>query len=259
MRNKNKLPNLFLALLVLASMATCKREDPCENERPLDFKILERLDVADSLFVIDTTYNGAIITFEAPEGYLSYSWKIGNDPREFTRRKFNLDFDNTIGKINVRLIATRPRNADCNPKDDGVDTLTKSFVIVPFVTSKLPLYGTFVGYNTDEPTKKVTVIITFFGFDQGENLPYAEGARLWGLLPTPSCDGDKPDSSIRTPRILALYKVFYIPFSFYSSDCRMAIGGWGEVDANRQLRINYTKYTENPNQKIEKTFIGKKQ
>lgn len=173
-----------LLALTLAGSAvlgtSCERRstepepDICRTARanPLTFRFLENYGTPTP----DTAYSKQDITFEAPGApYTSYEWRIGNDARSFTQQKFTLYFyENNVGSFPVRLIARRPLNTRCFPKDDGVDTLTQVLTLLPRSFRQGPIYGKFQGSNTDAPRDTFTIRV-FQGADPynaGSPIPY---------------------------------------------------------------------------------------
>lgn len=131
--------------------------DPCAGTaaNPLGFQFLENYGTPTP----DTAYAKQTITFEAPGApYFKYEWQIANDPRSFTQRRFGLYFPaSAAGSLAVRLIAQRPTNLRCFPKDDGVDTLTRVLTLVPRYVYWAAIYGKFLGSNADAPRDTFTI------------------------------------------------------------------------------------------------------
>lgn len=125
--------------------------DPCIGAKanPLSFRFLENYGTPTP----DTAFTKQTISFEGPGApYTTYQWQVGSDPRSFTQRKFSLYFPEAAnGPYAVRLIATRPPNRQCFPKDDGVDTLTQVLTLVNRTQVPAAIYGKFLGSNTDAP------------------------------------------------------------------------------------------------------------
>jgi hypothetical protein len=101
------------------------------------------------------------IHFEADPLSDAVSWKIGTDTRIFTQRKFLLQFQSPIGKVDVRLIQRRTPNKACFPADDGVDTLYKSFNVVNGLLDN-PVLGRFKGYMVGHEQDTFTVTTHFY-------------------------------------------------------------------------------------------------
>ncbi len=164
MRGTRCIPILF----VLAVLTTgCPRHhpddpkpDPCAAlvARPLSISFIERFGTPTP----DTANSGQDITFEAAgRYYTSWRWKIGTDPREQTGQRVSLYFRPTeFGRLTVQLIGTRAPNTACDPKDDGIDTVQRTLVLMPYAAiARAPILGRFHGYNLDAPRDTFTVRI----------------------------------------------------------------------------------------------------
>jgi hypothetical protein len=138
--------------------------------------------------------NGALsnqsieVYFEASPFANSVQWKIGNDARVFTQQKFFLKFQSITGKIDVRLIQNRYSNS-CFPKDDGVDTLYKSFYVVDARVEQ-PILGRFKGSVVGQEQDTFTVTTHYFASTPGlqgyyflKNLPKGNNAIPRGDFP----------------------------------------------------------------------------
>lgn len=161
---KNTLPVLALLGSTLL-WAGCRDQapkpepDPCVGVKanPLTFRFLESYGTPTP----DTAFTKQDITFEGPGApYTAYEWRIANDPRRFTQRKFSLYFPEVLdGSYAVQLIARRPPNLRCFSKDDGVDTLTQVLTLVNYTASRpqSPVYGKYQGSNSDMPRDTFTI------------------------------------------------------------------------------------------------------
>ena len=129
---------------------------PCQGlaANPLTFQFTEAFGTPTP----DTAYNDQVLTMRGPaSSYTSYEWLVGAADQR-TGQNIVVAFDaQTQGPIPVRLIAKRPLNTACFPKDDGVDTLTKVLTLVPGRAWRAPIYGKFRGANRDTPTDTFTV------------------------------------------------------------------------------------------------------
>jgi len=167
----------LLSGAALLGLAACHRDSPAPNPclsqlaNPLRFRFLEGYGTPTP----DTAYTKQDITFEGPGApYTSYKWKVGNDARVFTKQKFSLYFyDTELGRYPVRLIAKRPLNKACFPNDDGVDTLTQVLTLVP-LSRRSPLYGKYLGANSDAPTDTFTIRLFLGPNRAAPNDPAAE-------------------------------------------------------------------------------------
>jgi hypothetical protein len=168
---------------LLAIAWSCRDKDgvnPCEGVHPptKDFKMYVKLDQPQRPNVVDT--------FRVPEDikdfYIhplagsasnevcfetnstpadSVHWKIGEDARVFTQRKFSLKFLNPDGKIEVRLILYRKPNVTCFPNDDGIDTVSKTFYLKNGALEQ-PVVGRFKGYLVGNEQDTFTVVTHYF-------------------------------------------------------------------------------------------------
>ena len=150
--------------LLSAGLAACHHDgprdgpNPCQGLKPnpLTCDFVEAYDTPTP----DTAYNNQPLALRGPGApYTSYQWQVGPTFQR-TGRTVAVRFDDkTLGPIPVRLIATRPPNTACFPKDTGVDTLTKVLTLVPFRDPRTPIYGRFQGANRDTPRDTFSVRI----------------------------------------------------------------------------------------------------
>jgi hypothetical protein len=142
----------FLLCLLLAACSKPSNEetpkpDPCkvEEAQPLKaaFKIEES--VGDSLVITDTVMRYSGVRFTALGKYDSVKWKIGGDVRLFRTLSVYLEFDYPE-TVKITLIGYRKPNKACFPTDDGVDTVSRNLVVLPFYQSKIK--GVYRGYVT---------------------------------------------------------------------------------------------------------------
>lgn len=132
--------------------------DPCAEKTPITARFSIYENVSDSLFVADTVLQYNTIVFEADENYTTYEWTVGDDPRTFTSRKFALNFQQPVGKIEVTLKVTKAPDLKCFPDDDGTDVLTKSVVVIDWRNSLT--IGEYIGSNVSKPSDQFEVKIT---------------------------------------------------------------------------------------------------
>jgi hypothetical protein len=136
------------------------------------------------------------IFFEAAASSDSVKWQIGNDARTFTQRSFFLKFLTPVGKVDVRLIQYRHSNKTCFPKDDGVDTLYKSFRIVDGKIEQ-PIVGRYKGSILGKEQDTFSVTTHYFSQVAGlqghyfiKNLPKGTNAIPFGQTDYPPEQGD---------------------------------------------------------------------
>lgn len=151
-----------LALAALGATHCHSRDeplpDPCKGlaANPLAFQFIEAFGTPTP----DTAYNNQPLAMRGPGApYTSYQWLVGPvDQRNGQNIVVSFD-DVTLGTIPVRLIAKRPLNTACFPKDDGVDTLTKVLTLVPYRDQRAPIYGKFQGANKGTPADTFSIRI----------------------------------------------------------------------------------------------------
>jgi hypothetical protein len=141
----------------------CENYDPCYGKKAVSaaFSIFEpkETDVPDSIPYIDTdtvANFGRGVAFKALEEGAEYEWHLGSEvikTRSFYRSGFP---DNE--KIPITLIVRKKPNNSCFPSDDGVDSLTRSFVQVDFFKAS-KVFGTFKGYFDNNKNDTATVKI----------------------------------------------------------------------------------------------------
>ncbi|MFN9303631.1 MAG: hypothetical protein ACK6DA_12750 [Candidatus Kapaibacterium sp.] len=133
--------------------------DPCAGKlrTSADFTIKEIL--SDTVwFFTDTVFPNNSIEFEAIQNSDEYVWKVGDDERTWTTKKFRLNFIGFIGTLPIHLIV-KNNSVDtlCNPGDDGIDTVTKYLTVVG--RESLAILGSYKGYNLDNPSDTFTVTV----------------------------------------------------------------------------------------------------
>jgi hypothetical protein len=134
-------------------------ENPCDGQEEVkaDFSICEE----NGLMPIDWKYydtdtlwnNGARFTANIKD--VEYTWKIGNETikeKSFLRTNFPLD-----KWITISLTVKKKPNKLCFPFDDGIDSLTRKFMIVDGAKRKPLVYGKWLGYNTSNPKDTFTI------------------------------------------------------------------------------------------------------
>ncbi len=185
---------LFIGLLGFSMVGChgCKEPvmpNPCEGveEVTADFKMEYSMGYGEDeqWYEADTILEVMTVRFSAIGNYDSIKWKVGLDPRVFTKKEFSLEFDNQ-DNIQIRMIGFRAPNLDCFPNDDGVDTVLKQLTIFP--DEKSLVLGEFDGYFLSEPDSLFTMKIERYingviwtpEFPKGcIKDPYHEGAFKW--------------------------------------------------------------------------------
>ena len=186
MLNLRLLPCLLVLALFIFFFPTCKEKDctdatnpDCPNYNPCltakeanaEFIIVDSLrpsvGVYATAFQIDTFWPTNNIYFKALHENDTYEWKIGTDARTFTQRLFTLTFDpNLTGNIPVRLITTRKVPAGCAAGDVVRDTFYQNLFLVEYFSNrdKLPILGTYRGYDNDLKDSLFTITIGYNEF-----------------------------------------------------------------------------------------------
>ena len=188
--------------------------DPCEGveEVKADFKMEYYMgyNEDEQRYEADTVLEYERIYFSAIGKYDSVKWKVGLDPREFTKKKFSLWFEDAAS-MQIRMIGFRAPNLDCFPADDGVDTVFRQLVILPNEGSLM--IGEFDGYFLSEPDSQFTMkIIRSNGttwtpeFPKGcVKDPYHEGAFKWTAYRRLFNDDEHADCHGQLPFVWGTY------------------------------------------------------
>ena len=179
----------------------CENYDPCWDQAPVSaaFHMYERgaLPMPDGWIDYDTdTLYGSSIKFTALEDSAEYEWQLGAETireRSFVRRGFPKNVP-----LTVTLIVRKSANTVCFPDDNGVDTLTRTFISSTGVDPKCfrggtigPIPGRYEGVFANEPTTLRQVEVwacssyvtnTVFGVETFIR------PGITGLLPNGSCE-----------------------------------------------------------------------
>ncbi len=115
----------------------------------------------DTLIVSDTVINRKFITFLAEDGYYTYEWQIGNDPRVFTEQRVSLFFEYPEDSLKIQLIASKKANTACFPQDDGIDTVVQYLTIIEQKDN--PVIGRYKGYFESDPDTEEEVEVIYDG------------------------------------------------------------------------------------------------
>lgn len=140
--------NLRWSFVLLASFVfmvfSCKKEQPqpnnglkncdCAHEVNANFSIEEIASVVSQdqyLTETDTIYAGKNVRFYAKEDSAEYTWYIGSEV--LTTREVKRYFSSAYAGITIpiTLVVKKKPNSICFPNDDGYDSISKSFYIVP--------------------------------------------------------------------------------------------------------------------------------
>jgi hypothetical protein len=273
---KKRFPYIVLLVIVFGfmfSLEGCHDEpNPCAALKPVsaDFRFQQSFYGIDSLFNVDTIlmipdrnlYVNEKVSFNANEEHATYLWKVGNDPDVFTKKSFILNFDKPAGKVDVKLIVTKKPNSTCFPKDDGIDTVTRSLYILDASTVKHAFEGTFTGHLT----KNVNDIFDITIVDLGQTPRPNDPPQYYGLkvynLPK-GCGRNDFTPKEYTPQInQATYRNFYFEGQGYANvPCGDPFTALGRVyDHNNKISISISTYhydlNTNKTLKSDNQFIG---
>ncbi len=140
----------------------CKNYDPCYNHQPADadFTINDHLTYTDYYYETDTICQSNGVTFIAKNQSSKYTWLIGSE-RLSQPQIYREDFP--LGWITVSLICEVSQH-NCLTSKQLIDTVTKRFFVLacsaPSDTNVImnnPWWGTWEGYNEDEPNDKFQI------------------------------------------------------------------------------------------------------
>lgn len=160
--NYFKIITLFSFILFFANCNPKEEiapENPCagQEEVKADFTICEEnglMPIDWKFYDTDTLWNNGA-RFTANINGAEYEWKIGSETikeKSFLITNFPLDT-----WITVSLIVKKTPNKLCFPYDDGLDTLTRKFIVVNGTSRKPLVYGKWFGFNSDNPIDTFTV------------------------------------------------------------------------------------------------------
>lgn len=238
---------LSLALASLGATQCQSRDEPLPNPckglaaNPLRFQFVEVFGTPTP----DTAYNDQSLVMRGPGfPYTSYQWLVGAIDQR-TGQTIVVDFDKkTLGAIPVRLIAKRPPNLACFPKDDGVDTLTKVLTLMPWRDPRAPIYGKFQGANKDTPADTFSVRIYSGPNFYFPTIPGAEHSNYVAGIPK-GCQFPHHDVGVTWRGMVARN----------GSDCS-GFDLKGYLTTRDSIRIEYR--TQSVPTIIDKVFVGKR-
>ncbi len=242
---------ILFAITILIFACQCKDDDdmnPCDVEglAPVNAQFTTSYEMGwqDSTrrFQADTFINYFPIIFTAQEENATYQWKVGDDPRDFDEKEFNLTFIGTTGPIDIQLIVDAEPNLECFPEDDGRDTISKTIYFVEKLDS--PMLGKYRGVVTSVPNDTfeidVASIPPFYDSNNIDNLPdgcIRDEDRLLGFL-----------LGYRTLRMANLGNYAECPEP----------QGWGYLNYHDIITLEYSIWNPNIEQVVSDSFVGKK-
>lgn len=249
--------------------------DACAGRQPFkaDFDIFDTY--ASFLSLPTDTVSGFRFVATAKDDYDSYEWRIGSDSRTFKEKSVSLTLpDQTTGqRIVVRLIVKRKAAMTCLKNDNGIDTITKSFIVVmgpdheyyQIYNSKYvqAIFGTWEGAALDEPNKIFKIKLVNLGYWETSrhrggrmyNFPIGAG----GLRPE-ICGGDSINPIFYAPLLEMTHNTFRRADSTVTSsgECLPSYTAYGRLDvADRNRLIMDFQLTKKDGTLGRKsTFIG---
>lgn len=146
----------------------CENYNPCYGKKPVkaELSISQHLFPHASgdlgkIFVEDTVFPQVFIRFNCPLNGAKYTWTLGAET--LTSQWVERGFVTTpLGTYTVKLAVEKEPDTNCFPNDNGKDTVTKAFSIVPFC--KLAILGVFKG-RWDNVSNQDSSIISIRVFD----------------------------------------------------------------------------------------------
>ena len=238
---------LVIALLGFSMVGChgCKEPvmDPCEGveEVVADFTMEDEIwghYFESKRFEVDT-FTPGYIYFTAEGKFDSVKWIIGNDPRIFKENEFSLLFS-PIGSVDVTMIGYRKSNKDCLPLDDGIDTLTKTIVIVPISQSRV--FGHYNGHFLSQPDSS---FLLFIDYDSSE---------IWSINEFPK----GYPRGIGEYGFVAGYRNFLADYSGGDGQQGPKPGGWGRINGD-SIIFDFHYFLPGPNgEEVKDTYVGVK-
>lgn len=158
----------FFAILISFLYFSCKKkiDDPCADkvQPTASFELRETL--TDTAFEADTVFRDNYVQLVATSDYQSVSWKLGSDPRDWTKPDFTLSFHQALGTIPITFTGLNTPNTLCFPSDNGVYKATKPLTMVEQVDKATltlsPLIGRYKGAFETTPNDVFVVRIEYF-------------------------------------------------------------------------------------------------
>ncbi len=221
----------------------CPNYDPCYNQKPATaaFKILETYGAYNEFwqdYETDTIIGGYTkFTADFDLEDAQYEWIIGAGT--YTTRSVNLSFPIVADRttIPITLIVKKQPNKQCNPSDDGIDTLTKN-ICIRNVSLVMPGRDTikFRGSYKDSPRDTFT-ISSFYDLNRSEQII---GNLVKGT-------GNVP---------FTCYKAYRQ--AIFDTNAGMSCAGRAFLKPNDSIEIYFRYQLRLSDPETSKTFIGKK-
>lgn len=109
----------------------CCNYDSCIGKVLSPPRIIAATKINDRYFEQDTFTSTQEFHFRCLDERTSYSWRLSGSAQRWTTRNFFLYFNNQPRNIEAQLVTTRPLAGACFPNDNGRDTSTTRFSIIP--------------------------------------------------------------------------------------------------------------------------------
>lgn len=221
---------------------------PCGPAQAEQYAFTIQNNINNNFFECDTIFP-SVVRFTASQVYSSAKWKIGTDPRSFTKTSFDLTFPSTsTGSVVIQCIGTRPINTVCIPHDDGIDTLTKVLTIMPLdeFAPHAAIEGKFLGSTTDAVSD--TFVVRIF---VGPDLLHPPHPAIFLYNLNKGCPGTSIDIS-------AGYQGLVFNQGIGNTVCH-GVFGTGHIDLKNRNKIRFDydeQKTPGSVTLVHKTFLG---
>ena len=223
---------------------SCRNYDPCWESPRVSARFTMWEDLIDTtLEVSQSIFMNRNLLLIADQNHENYRWQIGTEPNERTGKSIVVFFGFPYEAIDITLIVSDTPNTECNPGDDGRDTVSTTIQVLNH--DDLPIWGAYTGIDKDRPNDPFTFTIQLDSNQFGKNPAMRN-------LPN-GCDVAR--------NLISGANGFIIETGCYS------VSGVAKLSPDKDsIHIEYTHFdpdsiSQNPpvNTKISKTFIGKRQ
>ncbi len=241
----------FGVVVIVLLTCQCRDDDdldPCDIEglAPVTaaFTTSYEMGWQDSIrrFEVDTFIDPNFVIFTALQENATYHWTVGDDPRVFDQKEFTLNFNDVGSSINIRLIVNATPNLECFPDDDGQDTISKTIYF--FDIEESLMLGVFRGVVSSAPNDTFNIDIHLIP-------PYNDDSNIDNL----------PNGCIRDEVNRLSFRPGYKELRMGSLgnliECPQP-QGWGTLDSDRLLTLEYTIWDPAIQELTSDSFIGKK-
>lgn len=250
------------------SNSDCKNYDPCLGKSPVSADFVFEVNLNGKWYQVEDVYSEDNVRFRAVQSLTDYSWTLGAENLKvasFIRTSFPL------GNVFCTLAGKGNPDFRCFPKDDGLDTVTKSFKVWQYADPpdlymsladsvlyrKEPYIGTYYGYKESNPNHKFEITLSNYWLKNNGFI--RRNGRIKGL-PYENLEFDYGDRD---------YIRGYTPFIFTIEQWAHGSGKylWGmegmgimnKVDSTIVIEFRHQDSTDKVNLPyIKDKFIGKK-